>query len=256
MRGTPSPCPHHNLILLNFSCFTNYVCVCVCVCEVAQSCLTLCDPVDCSLPGSSVHGILQARILEWVAIAFSRGSSQPRDRTRVSCFAGRRFILWATREAFYGLKISLQSSFRFCWFPVRFTIFSCDRWPFVFSSLQTTFWSHLFIILTGPSLIHWSIEALYMLFVISLCLLYSKYFLPVYLLLEKTLMLGKIEGMRRRGWQRMRWLDGITHDGHEFEQAPGVGDGQGSLVCCSPWGHKESDTTERLIWTELISFIF
>ena len=67
--------------------------------EVAQSCLTLCDPVDGSPPGSSVHGILQARILEWVAISFSRGSSQPRDRTRVFCFAGRRFNLWATREA-------------------------------------------------------------------------------------------------------------------------------------------------------------
>ena len=49
------------------------------VSEVAQSCLTLCDPMDCSLPGSSVHGILQAKILEWVAIPFSRGSSQPRD---------------------------------------------------------------------------------------------------------------------------------------------------------------------------------
>ena len=46
--------------------------------EVAQSCLTLCDPMDCSLPGSSLHGILQAKILEWVAISFSRGSSQPR----------------------------------------------------------------------------------------------------------------------------------------------------------------------------------
>ena len=66
--------------------------------EVAQSCLTLCDPVDCSPPGSSVHGILQASVLEWVAISFSRGSSQPRDRTRVSCIADRCFILWATRE--------------------------------------------------------------------------------------------------------------------------------------------------------------
>ena len=54
------------------------------VSEVAQSCPTLCDPVDCSPPGSSVHGILQARILEWVAISFSRGSSHPRDRTHVS----------------------------------------------------------------------------------------------------------------------------------------------------------------------------
>ena len=64
--------------------------------EVAQSCPTLCDPVDCSSPGSSVRGIFQARILEWVAISFSRGSSQPRDRTQVSRIAGRCFNLWAT----------------------------------------------------------------------------------------------------------------------------------------------------------------
>ena len=71
--------------------------------------------------------------------------------------------------------------------------------------------------------------------------------------LEKTLMLGKIEGMRRRGWQRKRWLDGHHRlNGHEFEQAPGVGDGQVSLACCSPWGHKESDTNEQLSWTELM----
>ena len=69
------------------------------VSEVAQSCLTLCDPVDCSLPGSSVNGILQARILEWVAISFSRGSSHPRDRTHVSWITGRCFNLWAIREA-------------------------------------------------------------------------------------------------------------------------------------------------------------
>ena len=63
---------------------------------VAQSCLTLCDPIDCSPPGSSVHGILQARILVWVAIFCSRGSSRPRDRTQVSCVAGRFFAAWAT----------------------------------------------------------------------------------------------------------------------------------------------------------------
>ena len=62
-----------------------------CTSEVAQSCPTLCDPGDCSPPGSSVHGILQARILEWVAISFSRGSSGPRDRTPVSHIAGRFF---------------------------------------------------------------------------------------------------------------------------------------------------------------------
>ena len=67
--------------------------------EVAQLCPTLCDPMDCSPPGSSVHGIFWARILEWVAISFSRESSCPRDRTQVSHIAGRRFNLWATREA-------------------------------------------------------------------------------------------------------------------------------------------------------------
>ena len=66
---------------------------------VIQSCPTLCDPMNCSLLGSSVCGILQARILEWVSVPFSRGSSQPRDRTQVSCIAGRFFTSWATREA-------------------------------------------------------------------------------------------------------------------------------------------------------------
>ena len=61
-------------------------------------CLTLCDPIGCSLPGSSVHGILQARVLEWVAISFSRGSSWPRDRTQVSHVVGRCFTIWANRE--------------------------------------------------------------------------------------------------------------------------------------------------------------
>ena len=76
-------------------------------CVKVKSCLTLCDPVECSLPGSSVHGILQARILEWVAISFSRGSSRPRDSTWVSHIAGRRFNLWATREAPFLLYRSL-----------------------------------------------------------------------------------------------------------------------------------------------------
>ena len=58
----------------------------------------LCDPMDCSLPVSSIHGIFQAWVLEWVAISFSRGSSWPRDWTSVSCIAGRHFTVWATRE--------------------------------------------------------------------------------------------------------------------------------------------------------------
>ena len=61
--------------------------------EVAQLCPTLCDPIDCSLPGSSARGILQARVLEWVAVSFSKRSSQPRDQTQVSHIAGRPFTI-------------------------------------------------------------------------------------------------------------------------------------------------------------------
>ena len=67
--------------------------------EVAQLCLTLCFPVGRSLPGSSIQGIFQARVLEWVAISFSMGFSQPKDRTQVSRIPGRRFTVWASREA-------------------------------------------------------------------------------------------------------------------------------------------------------------
>ena len=67
--------------------------------KVTQSCLTLCNPMDCSVPDSSIHGILLARILEWVTIPFSRGSSQPRDWTQFSLIAGRFFTVWATSEA-------------------------------------------------------------------------------------------------------------------------------------------------------------
>ena len=59
----------------------------------------LCDPMNCNLSGSSVHEIFQARVLEWIAISFSRGSSRPRNRTRVSRIAGRHLTIWATREA-------------------------------------------------------------------------------------------------------------------------------------------------------------
>ena len=67
--------------------------------EVTQSCPTLCDPTDCSPPSSSGHGILQATVLEWVGISFSRGSSQPRDQTGVSHIAGKLLTIWTTRES-------------------------------------------------------------------------------------------------------------------------------------------------------------
>ena len=70
-----------------------------CVYLVTQSCPTLCDLMDCSPPGSSAHGILRARILEWVAYPFSRRSSQPRNPTGVSCIAGRFFTSWAVGKS-------------------------------------------------------------------------------------------------------------------------------------------------------------
>ena len=74
------------------------MCVCVCV-IVTQSCPTLCSPINCSPPGSFVHGILQARILEWVALPFARGSSQIKDRTWVSHTESTFFTIWAILES-------------------------------------------------------------------------------------------------------------------------------------------------------------
>ena len=86
---------------------------------VTQSCPILCDPMDCGLPDSSVHGILQTRILEGVAIPFSRGSSQPRGWTHVSCTAGRFFTVLATRESESEITQSCPTLMKFyCTFPV------------------------------------------------------------------------------------------------------------------------------------------
>ena len=74
--------------------------------KTLQLCPALCDPMDCSLPNSSVRGILQARILEQVAIPFSRGSSRPRNQTQVSCTAGQFSTVWATREAHISTELS------------------------------------------------------------------------------------------------------------------------------------------------------
>ena len=74
--------------------------------EVSQLCPTLCDPMNYSLPGSSIHVTFQARVLEWVAISFSRRSSWPRDQTQVSHIVGRCFTIWATREVPPVLTVS------------------------------------------------------------------------------------------------------------------------------------------------------
>ena len=95
--------------------------------EVAQSCLTLCIPMDCSPPGSSVHGILQTRTLEWVAISSSRGSSRPRDQTQVSHIAGRFFTIWATREALWGLMMATDH-FILLWWICKSHVVSSWNW--------------------------------------------------------------------------------------------------------------------------------
>ena len=100
--------------------------------EVTQLCPTLCDPMDCSPPGSSVHGIFQARVLEWVTISFSRGSSHPRDRTRVSRTTGICFTIWAIREAPVKYKgwhkwIYLQNRKRITDIEIRLLVAKGDK---------------------------------------------------------------------------------------------------------------------------------
>ena len=80
-----------------------------------------CDPMDCSLPGSSIHEILQARILEWIAISFSRGSSWPRNQTWVSSISGRFFTNWAMKEAPFKYSIYYISVY----FLISWTIWNC-----------------------------------------------------------------------------------------------------------------------------------
>ena len=78
---------------------------------IAQSCPTRCNPTDCRKPGSSVHGIFQAKVLEWITIPFSRGTSWPRDQTWVYCIAGRFFTIWVTGKTYLGNRHGLI----WCW---------------------------------------------------------------------------------------------------------------------------------------------
>ena len=123
--------------------------------EVAQSCLTLYDPVDCNPPGSSVHGILQARILEWAAISFFRGSSRPRDRTWVSGIAGRCFIPWATRSTINTIKVLLHS---FTW-PVCLHFLN-PSWIFFHRIKRTSEWK-FHVLLIGLIPVHQSFYCYY-----------------------------------------------------------------------------------------------
>ena len=106
--------------------------------KVTQFCLTLCSPMD-----YTVLGILQARILEWVAFPFSRGSSQPRDRIQVSCIAGGFFTSWAIREYLIWSFRKIDSKyfswlFRPFWFKLMISLFGVSPFYYLFLSVYFT----------------------------------------------------------------------------------------------------------------------
>ena len=110
--------------------------------KVTQWCPTLCDPMDCSLPHSSIHGIFQARVLEWVAISFSRGSSWPRDRTQVSRIVDRRFTIWAAIEV---LKIPPNKMWSVCHSVVLYSLWPHgQRWSLLLTVNWFFYFNHIF----------------------------------------------------------------------------------------------------------------
>ena len=218
-------CSHEikRCLLLGRKAMTNLVTL------VTQACLTLWDPMDCSPLGSSVHGLLQARILEWVAISFSRESSQVKDRKWFSCTAGRLFTHWVTREAhdqprqhiikqrhYFANKGPFSQSYGFSSSHVwMWELDNKKSWAPKSCAFELWCWRRLLRVpwtsrRSNQSILkeispEWSLEGL----MLNLKLQYFGHMIRRADSFEKTLMLGKIEGRRRRGRQRMRWLDGI-----------------------------------------------
>ena len=156
------------------------------------------------------------RILAWVTIPFSKGSSQPGDWTQVSCIGGTRFNLWATREAL--------SLYRGRWqMPL---LFSHWQW-----SQQVPICQYLLTVFTERTAAEAEAPILW--------LPHRKDWL-----IGKDPDVRKDWGRRRRGWQRMRWLDGITNSMYMSSSKLQDGEGQGSLACCSPCGRKVPNMTE------------
>ena len=200
--------------------------------------------MDCSPPGSSIHEVFQARVLQWVAISFSRGSSRPRDRTQVSCLAGRCFIIWATSDlAMTNLDSILKNRDNTWWtkvHPVKAMFFSvviygCESWTIKKAehwrtdAFELWCWRRFLRVPWTSRRSNQSIlkEISPEYFLVGLMLkLKPQYFGHLMQRtdsLAKTLMLGKTEGRRRRGWQDEivgwhYWLNG-----YEFQQALGVG---------------------------------
>ena len=224
------------------------------------------QPMECSLQGSSVHGILQARILEWVAIPFSTGSSHPRGWTWVSCTAGRFFIIWATREAHIYVYCVHVCRYHKCMYICILNAYSNPLNKSLYISLS--------------------------LYILDIYLVYREIYFPSFLDVYweednpkgnqswifigrtdaeaealilwppdvKNWLIGKDPDAGRDWGQEEK---GMTEDemvgwhhwlnGHEFEQALGVGDRQGSLVCYSPGvlQRVRHDWGTELNWIEL-----
>ena len=182
--------------------------------------------MDCNLPIFSVLGILQARILEWIAISLSRGSSWARDRTRVSRIGGRCFNPWATREALLKkAECGRIDAFElWCWRRLLRVLWTARR--------------------SNQSVLE-EISPEYSLEELKLKLQYFGHLLRRADSLEKTLMLRKIESKRGGGrGQRMRWLDSFTSSMDvNLSKLRETVDRWAWCVCCSSWAHKESGLT-------------
>ena len=225
--------------------------------------------MDCSLPGSSVQGILQVRILEWVAISFSRGPSLPRDRTQVSRIGGRCFNLWATREYsqprqhikkqryYFANKgpssqgYGFSSSHVWMWDLDYRKSWAPKSWCFLNVVLGKTLENPLDCKEIQP--VHPKGNQSW----IFIGRTDAKTETPILWPHDaKNWLIGKDPDAGKDGKQEEK---GTTEDEmvgwhhqlneHEFASTPGGGNGQGGLTCCSPWGRKESDTTE--CWAEL-----
>ena len=126
----------YHLWLSLYLCLFVYLCVCVHVCSVRSDCLR---PLDCSPEGSSVHGSLQARTLEWVAMSSSRGPSQPRDWTRFSLIfhTGRQILYhWATREAPTAIPLSISDF-------IDITCAYVSVWSYIYIHIQVQAHVHI-----------------------------------------------------------------------------------------------------------------
>ena len=223
------------------------------------------QPLDCSLPGSSVHGILQVRILEWLIYLFSKESSQPRNQTGVSGTAGRFFTSWATREAHDKPRQYIKKQRH------HFADKGLYSQSYGFSSSHVQMWEldHK----ESWVLKNWCFQTVVLEKILESPLDCKEIKLAnTNLGNQSQIFIGRTDAEAEtpilwppdvKNW--LIWKDPdagadwsqeekrTTEDemvgwhhrlyGHEFEQAPGVGDRQGGLACCSPWGHKESDTT-------------